>query len=168
MGNRMNALTSARAEVFIHSLPLRERLIWRIGSQTGLRLTDILNLYKKDVLSGKWTTRERKTGKRKRCRVDKETIMLARAYMKTYKTPHKKKLFINMRTNKPFTRQNTWKNVKKIAKKHNLRKIAPHSTRKTFAQELLKAGYDVAYIQKQLNHAKEETTQIYLKNTKGR
>jgi site-specific recombinase XerD len=73
-----------------------------------------------------------------------------------------------MRTKKPFTRQNTWKNVKKIAKKHNLRKIAPHSTRKTFAQELLKAGYDVAYIQKQLNHAKEETTKIYLKNVKGR
>jgi integrase len=86
----MNALISAHAEVFIQSLPLRERLIWRIGSQTGLRLTDILNLYKKDVLNGKWATRERKTGKRKRCRVDKATIMLARAYMETYKTPHKK------------------------------------------------------------------------------
>lgn len=168
MGNATNSLPQNKAKIFIEALPLRERLIWRIGTQTGLRVSDILHQKKKNIIAGTWKTKEQKTGKAKKCKIDEKTVMLAKAYMALYPTPKKQKIFINMDTNKPYTRQAVYKNIKKTAKRFKLSRISPHSSRKTFAQNLLKEGYSLNYIQKQLNHKSAKTTKVYLKNKKSK
>lgn len=160
----MNGLSKIKAKKLKALLRIRERLIWRIGEETGLRISDILNLNKKDILSGKWTTREKKTGKIKKCSISADTIDLAKTYMTAYPTPRKKRIFINMETGKPFTRQSAYKNIKSAGKRLKMRRIGPHSSRATFAQNLKKDGLSTEQIQKALNHAKTATTKIYLRN----
>ena len=165
MGARVNFIKSTKAEkIFFESLPLKYRCMWRIGVETGLRIHDILHTKKKDVLSGKWYTKEHKTKKRKLCTVSSETIRLCEIYAKQNHTKYKRLLFYNPTTDNHFTRQSVWKMYRDRAVRAKLQFIGAHSSRHQSAyMEYLRTG-DIEKVRKFLNHDNTNTTKLYLKN----
>lgn len=135
----------------------------RIGLETGLRVSDILEQNKADICRGEWRTIEQKTGKVKECILTPKTLETAQDYFKTHRsTQHK--AFYNSTTKKPYTRQSVYKAIKKAAKMAHIKNAGAHSTRSTYAQDLKRKGLSIEEIQKKLNHSNKKTTEIYLKN----
>lgn len=162
MGNHVHSLSQRDYNILNADFSLRDRLILNIGVETGLRITDILNLFRRDILSCKpFYIKERKTGKRKRITLTEQTLNLAKMYDKLHHIKHKKKMFINEKTGKPFTRQAIYYHFAKL-RRYCKGLIAPHSMRSTYAKEIFKAqGLEAT--RKALNHDNSKVTKVYLK-----
>jgi site-specific recombinase XerD len=136
---------------------LKHKLIIILLYSSGLRVSEVVNLYRLDISQNSILIRQ---GKGKK---DRYTIISIKA----------KKLLMkylcetNFKTNYLFEGRNgkyTTKSVQQILKKasKNLKKnITPHMLRHSFATHLLENGTDIRYIQKLLGHSKLETTSIY-------
>ena len=162
MGNRVNAINSAKKRKLLEDgLNVRDRLIWNIGIDTGLRISDILSLKRATVKKKNFTVCEQKTGKKKTCKLSTNTMDLAISYMALNPANGKRFLFFNQRTGKPYTRQAIWKNYKKVATRLKLRHIATHTMRKSYAQDIAKQ-FGAAAATTALNHSSAQTTHNYL------
>jgi len=132
------------------------RLLWR----TGVRITELLNLKKKDII---WDERvilvetlKGGKGRKRRVPIDRETLNLLRKWMKGKKG----KVF-------DFTRQYAFKIIRKIGKRAGIthvgeKKIHPHHFRHSFAVNWVKKGGDLRKLQRILGHASIATTAHYL------
>jgi Site-specific recombinase XerD len=157
----MNAIHKRR-DAFIECLNQRDRLIWSIGKDTGLRIGDILRLKRHEARKGTFTIIEHKTGKKKRCRLSEGTIRLFSLYVISNPARGRQFIFINHRTGKPFTRQAIWYNFHKAGERVRLNRTGTHSMRKTYAQ-LMMASSDIEHTRKALNHKSSSITAVYLK-----
>lgn len=133
--------------------------IWEIGNATGLRITDILNLKYKQLLTEKPTIKEQKTGKSKRIYIPKKT---------------RTKLLKNMRNKEEYifkselsktghiTRQAVFKAFKKAGEKAKTEyNIGTHTMRKNYALKM-KKNHNLKYVQNKLNHDNLTETLLYL------
>ena len=165
MSNRVNGLADTKELKSL--LPITFELAWTISEQTGLRISDVLRLKRKDVFKGEWTTIETKTKKKKKCKIDQEAIKMAHTVDKLLHAKRRRFLFWNKKVCKPYTRQIAWYHIAKAADSLNLRRIAPHSARKSYAQNLIREGMTIKQVQRRLNHASPNTTDVYIKNIKA-
>lgn len=127
--------------------------------QTGLRISDVLNLTRADLSKGqRFTVSECKTGKRKRVYIGK------RLYLRLLATCGKKWVFPSpVKPAKHRTRQAVWADVKRAAKALRLGgNAAPHSARKSYAVGEFERTHDLQAVRKKLNHADIATTVLYL------
>lgn len=141
------------------ALTAENRLAMEISLALGLRIGDVLNLRKNDLLNandGRITIRELKTGKTRRLRLPIELLQRALSIAgRIYVFEHR----IDWR--KPRTRQAVFKDLKRIARAFRVRpNIAPHSARKVWAVEKYhQAG--LKRVQELLGHSSEAVTCIY-------
>ncbi|MEG2045096.1 MAG: tyrosine-type recombinase/integrase [Clostridia bacterium] len=142
----------------LNALTNENRLALETSMQTGLRISDVLEL-KTDKLSSKMTIKELKTNKSKRFYLNVELLHeLKKIAGKIYIFEGRNDV------TKHRTRQAVYKDLKRVAKMYRIDKslqISPHSARKCYAVEQYHKDNDLKRVQKLLNHSTEAVTMIY-------
>lgn len=133
------------------------RLVCQVMLHTGLRVSDVLSL-KKSQIGRRFTVRESKTGKVKRCGLpdwlSAEIIRRAGGSEWAFPSPRDRK--------KHRTRQAVWKDIKRVSSFGRVTGNAgTHSMRKVYAVDLMQKYHDVKAVQRALNHDNEAVTALY-------
>ena len=169
-------LTAPEAEALIAVpdtrtwLGRRDRLLLHLGIQTGLRVSELINLRVGDLQLGPHSQLEC-VGKGRKQRViplQKNTVRLLTAWLAELPPAREGPLFPT-NSGTPLTRAA----VGKLGTRHAAtaaercpsltgKNVTPHTLRHTCAMSLLHAGIDTASIALWLGHASIQTTQIYL------
>jgi integrase len=139
----------------------RDYILFLLGINTGLRVSDILNLKVKDVKGKqKIVVKEGKTAKPR-------TIQLTNiyeelnAYIKTVEGSEW--LFPSRKGDKPITRIQAYRQLNKAGEMVDIEDgIGTHTMRKTFGYWYYKQTKDVAKLQMILNHSHPEVTLKYI------
>ena len=148
----------------------RDRLLLLVAIQTGLRLSELSKLERKDLALGTGAhVRCMGKGRKERCTpLTKQAVTLLKGWTRELPTEESTRVFPNARGG-----ELSGDGVRYILSKHvataaracpslQKKKVTPHWLRHTMAMELLQAGVDRAVIALWMGHESVETTQIYL------
>ena len=165
MGAHKNSYTEKELKSLYDEFCARDKLILDIGLSSGLRIADILHLKRSEVFKGVFTITERKTKKKKKICLSKETVEKAKRYDKLHHIKNSRFLFVSPITKKPYTRQAIYYHFSKLAKLMDSN-TSIHSMRSTYAKRIMTKTKSLQKVQKALNHSNSSTTQIYLQPNK--
>ena len=147
---------------------LRDYCLFTVGINSGLRISDLLNLtvndvIDKDKIKDRIRLREKKTNKFKDFPLSDNAKSSIREYLKTRNYKPNEPLFLS-RKNKGFLlRQQAYKIINDVAKAIGIKdKIGTHTLRKTFGYHAYNNGYDITLIQKLFNHSTPAITLRYI------
>ena len=142
-------------------------LLFEIGINTGLRISDMIRLRKKNVC-GEWIeTVEKKTGKTTRIPLNvriREIIQDRCRGMEPddYLFPSRKKREIGC-VQQPMTRRNAYNDIRRIATMFSLGDhIGCHTLRKTFGYWHYKQNKDLEILRQWFNHTSQMVTLRYI------
>ncbi|WP_443662425.1 tyrosine-type recombinase/integrase [Clostridium sp.] len=140
----------------------RDSILFLIGIYTGLRIGDILKLQVKDVAGKKsLNIRDTKTKKSNRLEFNQE-LKKALDHYTNNKSSEEFLIISKKGNNKPITRGQAYKILKKVANLYNIDNIGTHSMRKTFGYHLYNQTKDIVQVQKALNHSDASYTRRYI------
>ncbi len=141
-------------------------LLFTLGINTGLRISDILLLKYEDLLDNRGRIKqsfdisEMKTSKRRKVTINKS---VHKALELMLENTDSREGYIFVKRQIPVSRSTVWRVLNKYAKEAGLRqKIGTHTMRKTFGFHLYKKGIDVSRIQYLLNHSSPKDTLRYI------
>jgi integrase len=153
----------------------RDLLLFTVGINTALRVSDLLKLQVSDVFEADGSTRDRfwvreeKRGKRHEVIINDSIHEALKEYETAYpdiKADPAHYLFFNTRTgdfHEPIKRKQAWKFVNAICQDVGLRgNFGTHSFRKTWGYHARMSGVDLALIMHKLNHNSLAYTRRYL------
>jgi len=147
---------------------LKFALLIATGSYIGLRISDLLQLKWKDVLSqDHFTINEKKTGKSRKITINPElSEILDRLYVKMEGKPEQY-LFVNRFGKKPVSIQHVNAKLKEIFSKYNIKgQYSSHFMRKTLGRRIWEANkysdQALLLLSQLFNHSNVSTTKIYL------
>ena len=131
-----------------------------LEANLGLRISDILRLRLQDIVKDgsryRLAITEQKTGKQREFTVPLSLYQWIRLYSVDNGIPPGERLF-------PITERQIQKHLKLACDFLGYTGISTHSFRKFFATEIYKAnGYNVALVQKLLQHSSTAVTQRYI------
>jgi integrase len=139
----------------------RDELLFAMGINTGLRISDLLPLKVVDVKRKReYILKERKTKKTKR-------IMLHAVYndieeYAKFKTDNEY-LFASRRgDNKPITRVQAYRILNTAARDVGLKEVGTHTLRKTFGYHFYRKNQNIAMLQQLFNHSSPAITLRYI------
>ena len=145
---------------------IRDRAMLEVMYATGLRVSELLTIEKKNLSIEKKQIRIFGKGAKERY-VPNSTFALE--YLIKYinevrnESPYRNSnyIFINKEGN-PLSRQAFWQIIKNYASKAGIiENVTPHTLRHCFATHLLENGADLRSVQEMLGHSDISTTQIY-------
>lgn len=139
----------------------RNYILFMLGINTGLRISDVLRLRVRDVLGWDIYIREKKTGKPKEIKMPPSLKKEIRNYVKG-KDPDEYLIKSREGKNKPITRGMAYIILNEVAEEFNLERIGTHSLRKTYGYHHYKQFKDVAALQDILNHSDPKITLRYI------
>lgn len=142
----------------------RDYILFLIGIQTGLRVSDLLQLKTGQIINLK--KKKRKEFKIKEGKTKKERdINLTSIYDEVYtyaQTINSEWLFPSRKGDKPISKIQAYRQLNKAADFAGIEAIGTHTMRKTFGYWLYKQTKDVALLQELLNHSKPSVTLRYI------
>lgn len=140
------------------SLNGRDLLLFILGINTNLRISDLLRLTREDIVDNTIILKESKTGKTKRIHLGDKTIEQITPLL-----PNAGTLFPSRKGGKPISRQQAWRTLSAAAERAGLNiEFGTHSLRKTFAYHAYKQGVDLALLMRILNHSSQRETLRYI------
>ena len=144
---------------------IRDFVLFTLGINSGLRVSDLLSLKVLDVLNGDGTVKDRvslsekKTGKRK----DFPLCDAAKLAISEYVSRISDDPLFRSRRGGPITRVQAYRVLNDAAEKVGITdRIGTHTLRKTFAYQAYQSGWDITMIQKLLNHSSPGVTLRYI------
>lgn len=140
----------------------RNYMIFNIGINTGLRISDILNLKVKDVKDKTHIViTERKTSKITRILINSNLRNDINSYI--HNMSEEEYLFKSQKNiNAPITRVQAYRILNNAAKILNLDDVGTHTLRKTFGYWHYNMYKDVAILQEIFNHSSPSITLRYI------
>jgi len=147
---------------------LRDYLLFVLGINSGLRISDLLHLQVEDVKGqSRIRIHEQKTGKLKDFPLGDSSKKAIAAYLQqTHNTcgslfPSRKKT--GSQGSGTISRQQAYTIINQAARTVGIKSpIGTHTLRKTFGYWAYKSGYDLSQIQHLLNHASPQLTLRYI------
>jgi integrase/recombinase XerD len=143
------------------NMPLRDRTILELLYATGLRVSELVGLKKRDInLEAGFIVASGKRSKERMVPLGTYARDIIRLYLKEAKPPSI--YFFSNKKGARLTRQAIWKIIRKygLQLEHGGH-VSPHTLRHTFATHLLEGGADLRSVQILLGHEDISTTQIY-------
>jgi site-specific recombinase XerD len=150
---------------------LRNHLLFVLGINSGLRISDLLILQLKDILHADFNIKdfvfikEKKTGKYKQFPVNKSSKNAIKKYIKNMQLINLQQYVFKSRKgeNKSISRVQAWAILKNAALKVGIDDpIGTHSLRKTFGYHAYKSGIDITLLQNIFNHSSPSITLRYI------
>lgn len=155
-------------EKYLAKHSLRNQLIWVFGTNTGLRISDILGLNVESVKGKQYLDIiEKKTGKFKRIKLNKKLQDLIKKYLverekKYYSITGEEPLFVGKK-HKRLDRSQVYRFINEVCKNVGITvNVGTHTMRKTFGYHHYKQNNDVALLQKIFNHSSPSITMHYI------
>jgi integrase len=139
----------------------RDYILFVMGINTGLRISDILKLKVGDLKGSHISMREMKTGKQKRVEI---TSTLKRELRWYIEEREDNEYLIKSRQgkNRPIGRSMAYKILRSAAEEFGLDEIGTHTLRKTFGYHMYKQTKNVALLMEIFNHSSERVTLRYI------
>lgn len=155
---RSDYITKDCFEHILSALTLENRLALITSLTTGLRIDDVLHLKTSDILKGRFSIKEMKTGKNRKIRLGKslqeDLISIAGRYFVFEHRLDAKKCRTRQAVNKDLKRACQLFRVKGV-------NVTPHSARKIYAVGQYERTCDFHRVQELLNHSEESVTVLY-------
>lgn len=150
-----------KVERILQKQSLRDLLIFTIGTNCGLRISDILNLNVRDVKNKNYIDIiEKKTGKQKKFPINSKLKPMLEEF--TEKRNEDEPLFLSVFDNR-LERTQCYRIINQACKKAHLGfKTGTHTLRKTFGYHHYKKFKDVVILQKIFNHSAPQITLRYI------
>jgi len=145
----------------------KEYLLFVLGINSGLRISDILQLKWQDVQTKTVVVKEHKTGKTKKFPLNKSVLVAIGTFSQEEK-PAEEYIFASNSnrvgaSGRPWTRQYAYVFLNEYAREAGVEdKIGTHTLRKTFGYFAYMATNDIALVQKLLNHSSPAETLRYI------
>lgn len=145
----------------------RDYLLFSLGINSGLRVSDIIKLQIKDLLNADKTIKthitiiEEKTNKVKRFKINAVLGEEIRQYIKNM-LPDEYIFKSRKGINKPISRVQAYRILSETATKIGLEEIGTHTLRKTFGYHFYQKTKDVALLQQLFNHSSPSITLRYI------
>lgn len=140
---------------------IRDYIFFKLGVNTGLRISDIRLLRKSDLKKEKIRLTEQKTNKQK---VYEMNPTVRRHLLSLMDDWDDDEFIVRSRegTNKPLGRSMCYKLLRKITAPYHLEAIGNHTLRKTYGYFFYQGTKDIAMLQKIFNHSTPEHTLRYI------
>lgn len=140
----------------------RNYLMFYIGINTGLRISDILKLKVSDVRNKTHIViKEQKTDKLKRFKINTNLENEIKRYI--HNMADTEYLFSSQKgVNKPITRVQAYRILSDASVKVGLEEIGCHTLRKTFGYHFYQKTKDVVLLQELFNHSAPSVTLRYI------
>jgi integrase len=154
-------------KVYLKSKNIRDCLLFVLGINSGLRISDLLALKISDIKNtDRIILQEKKTGKTKDFPLSETCKKTINEYLLTT-CRESGWLFKSKKGEKPITRVQAYRIINQAARAIGIKNaIGTHTLRKTFGYWAYKGGADVTRIQKLLNHSAPSVTLAYIGITK--
>lgn len=157
---------------FLKERSLRDYMLFVLGINSGLRISDLLRLTVEDVKGkDRITIREEKTGKAKDFPLSETCKKALCEYLKAAGLtsgvlfPSRKRA--GSKDTGAISRQQAYEAINSAARAVGIKDaIGTHTLRKTFGYHAYKAGHDITRIQQLLNHSAPSVTLRYIGITK--
>ena len=153
---------------YLRGQNIRDYLLFVLGINSGLRISDLLKLTVKDVQGQeRISIREQKTGNAKDFPLSENCKKAIHEYLKLAKVTDGYLFTSRKGHNQPITRIQAYRILSEAAKTVGITEpIGTHTLRKTFGYHAYINGTDVTRIQKLLNHSAPSVTLAYIGITK--
>ncbi|MDR1508809.1 MAG: tyrosine-type recombinase/integrase [Synergistaceae bacterium] len=147
----------------------RDRLLFIMGINTALRISDLLSLTVGDVMdneghiSNTVELKEKKTRKTKRFPLNESVRSALSDYLTERQGCNRSEPLFPSQKGGTLGRGHAWRIINAAGKSVGLENIGTHSLRKTFAYHVYKmTGEDIGLVQKLLNHSVAKITLRYI------
>lgn len=158
-----------KIEEYLAEKSLRDQLIFVIGINVGLRVSDILGLNISDVKDREYVEiHEQKTGKYKRFPLNPKLKKLIKKYLKeerseVYTIKHKEDALFVGKKHCRLDRAQVYRFLNEACEKLGIKaNVGTHTMRKTFGYHFYKKFNNIVLLQKILNHSDPAITLRYV------
>jgi site-specific recombinase XerD len=143
----------------------RNKILLEIGFNTGLRISDILEIKVKDIFSNSHINlQEQKTNKTRKIKLNSKAKELIRQYIDKNNLSDNDFIFQSRKgENSHISKVQAYRIIKNLAKKAGIKdKVGTHSLRKTFGYHHYKKYKDITMLQEIFNHDSPKVTKDYI------
>lgn len=148
-------------KMFLKEQSDRNYMLFVTGINSGLRISDILQLKVKDAKKSHFSLREQKTDKQKRIQITPALKKELKWYIEG-KEDHEYLFKSREGYNKPIGRSMAYKILRMAAEAYGLDDIGTHTLRKTFGYHFYNHYKDIALLQEIFNHSSPNVTLRYI------
>lgn len=142
---------------------VRDWLMFTLGINSGLRISDLLKLTVEMISTGYITIREKKTGKVKQFELSETCLKAIKEYLGLTGIKSGTLFPSKKDKTKPITEHQAWYIIKHAAEFVGItQNIGTHTMRKTAGYWALRQGVGIEYIMQAFNHSSPSVTRRYI------